>query len=168
MRQTRRAFLRTTLVAGAALGAPAAILRSALAQAPAVVTSDASRPTMPYGVQSGDVVRDRVIVWSRADRSARMFVEWATTDSFRDLGRVPGPAALEDTDFTARVDLGGLPAGQRIFYRVIFQDLADGKTLSAPVSGSFRTPPAGRRDVVFAWSGDEAGQGWASTACGAA
>ena len=59
-----------------------------------------------------------------------------------------------------RVDLGDLPLGQQIFYRVVFRDLGDGKTLSAPVTGSFRTPPAGRRDVVFAWSGDEAGQGW--------
>ena len=45
-------------------------------QAPAVVTSDRMRPTMPYGVQSGDVMADRAIVWSRTDRPARMTVEW--------------------------------------------------------------------------------------------
>ncbi len=53
-----------------------------------------------------------------------------------------------------------LPAGEQIFYRAMFQDLGDLKTLSAPVTGRFCTVPAGRRDVLFAYSGDEAGQGW--------
>lgn len=41
------------------------------------------------------------------------------------LSRVPriiGPAALAESDFTARVDLTGFPAGQPIFYRVLFED----------------------------------------------
>src|SRR5207245_8341365 len=92
--------------------------------APAVVTSDKTRPAVPYGVQSGDVMSDRAIVWSRTDRPARLLVEWATTDSFRDVSRVVGPAALAESDFTARVDLTGLPAGQQIFYRILFEDLA--------------------------------------------
>ena len=79
---------------------------------------------MPYGVMSGDVVGDRAIVWSRSNRSARMVVEWSTSESFAGLRRVMGPAALETTDFTARVDLHGLPADQRISYRVTFVDLA--------------------------------------------
>jgi alkaline phosphatase D len=71
-----------------------------------------------------------------------------------------GPAALPESDFSARVDLAGLPPGQDIFYRAIFQDLADPKILSVPALGRFRTPPAGRRTITFVWSGDEAGQGW--------
>src|SRR5262249_16680072 len=118
------------------------------------------RPATPYGVMTGDVVGDRAIVWSRSDRSARMVVEWSTSDRFVDARRIVGPAALEPTDFTARVDLQGLPADQRISYRVTFVDLADNRTASVPIVGSFRTPPAAKRDVVFAWSGDEAGQGW--------
>src|SRR5678815_1816514 len=140
MATTRRAFLRTTVLAGAGLVAPTPALSPLFAQAPAAVTPEGARPTMPYGVQSGDVIGDHAIVWSRADRSVRMLVEWDTTDSFRTARRVTGPAALEDTDFTARVDLGDLPLGQQIFYRVVFQDLGDGKTLSVPLSGSFRTP----------------------------
>src|SRR6185295_10560211 len=88
--------------------------------------------------------------------------------------RVVGPAALEATDFTARVDLIDLPPGQRISYRAQFQDLADLRRFSEPVSGSFQTPariaasgrggrgataPAGR-DVSFVFSGDCVGQGW--------
>jgi alkaline phosphatase D len=71
-----------------------------------------------------------------------------------------GPAALEDTGFTARVDLTGLPLGQRIFYRVSFQDLDDPRASSEPANGSFVTTPAGKRDISLAWSADTVGQGW--------
>jgi alkaline phosphatase D len=153
---TRRGLLR----GGAGLLASAAVARSGLAQAPAVTTSDKMRPAMPVGVQSGDISADRAIVWSKTDRPARLIVEWSTHESMRDARRVLGPPALAIDDFTARVDLSRLPAGEPIFYRALFQDLGDLKTLSAPVSGSFRSVPAHRRDVTFVFSGDEAGQGW--------
>jgi alkaline phosphatase D len=89
-----------------------------------------------------------------------MIVEYSTTESFKNSGRIAGPAALEPSDFTARVDLDGLPAGQRIFYRVSFQDLSDLRVLSEPVPGSFLTAPNTRRDVSFVWGGDVCGQGW--------
>jgi alkaline phosphatase D len=47
-----------------------------------------------------------------------------------------------------------------VFYRVTFQDLGDLVTMGEPVTGSFLTPPAGRRNIRFVWSGDTAGQGW--------
>jgi alkaline phosphatase D len=89
-----------------------------------------------------------------------MFVEYATTDRFDNLRRVPGPAALESSDFTARVVLTDLPEGQRIFYRVIFQDLADLRAWSQPEHGSFDMAPGTPRDVTLAWSADTVGQGW--------
>jgi alkaline phosphatase D len=157
----RRTFLRTTFgTAGGLVIAHALPLRAHGQAAPAAVVPDAARPAMPYGVQSGDVTRDRAIVWSRADRPARMIVEWSTSDVFREARRVTGPAALEEADFTARVDLHGLPPGQQIFYRVSFEDLTTPRSVSAPLVGSFRSAPAGRRDVTFVWSGDTAGQGW--------
>lgn len=128
--------------------------------APAV--SDSTRTTIaaPYGVQAGDVVGDRAIVWSRADRAARMRVRWATTEGMADAVVQPVVDALEDSDFTAKIDLAGLPPGQRIFYEVDFLDLADLKGRSAPLRGSFATAPRERRDVRFVWSGDTVGQGW--------
>ncbi|MGH6904236.1 MAG: alkaline phosphatase D family protein, partial [Geminicoccaceae bacterium] len=126
----------------------------------AVIASERMRPSLPYGVQSGDLARDRAIVWARADRPARMMVEWATTEAFDDVSVTRGPAALEDTDFTAKVDLAGLPLGERIFYRVTMVDLADHGLASAPAAGSFWTPPAAQRDIRFVWSADTAGQGW--------
>jgi alkaline phosphatase D len=106
------------------------------------------------------VLADRALIWSRADRSTRMQVEWATSDSFRDVQRVLGPHVTEATDFTGKIDLHGLPPDQEIFYRVSFQDLDDPGAASAPVAGRFRTVPVSRRDVKFLWSGDTVGQGW--------
>jgi alkaline phosphatase D len=150
---------RSLLLAGAV--APLAGLRSvfAQAQAPAVIARDAARPAFPSGVQSGDVQDGRGIVWARSDRAARMWVEWSTTASFAQTQRVRGPHALEATDFSARLDLAGLPAGQHVFYRVQWEDLASG-SLSEPMSGQFRSAPTARGDIRFTWSGDTAGQGW--------
>jgi alkaline phosphatase D len=156
----RRTFLRHASVAAGGLIIQQPRLAPLFAQAPAIITSDKLRPTIPYGVQSGDVTSDRAIIWSRSDRPARMIVEYAANEAFRDAQRVVGPAAMETSDFTARVDLTGLPAGERIFYRVIFQDLAEIRVYSAPVAGSLRTASASRRDLLFIWGGDVVGQGW--------
>src|SRR5262249_42614354 len=161
--RSAKAIGRRSILKGAAVAAGSMVVggRSwAQGQAPAVVPSDLRRPALPYGVQSGDVAGDRAIVWSKTDRPARLLVEYATNDAFRNARRITGPAALAETDFTARVDLSGLPAGQDIFYRVTSQDLADPRILTAPASGRFRTPPSAGRTITFAWSGDEAGQGW--------
>jgi len=122
--------------------------------------ADAARPQTPFGVSAGDVGSGRAIIWSKTDRSARMFVEYATTDRFADARRVRGPAALESSDFTSRTVLSELPAGQRIFYRVLFQDLDDLRNWSEPIVGSFQTPSEQPRDVTIAWSADTVGQGW--------
>lgn len=128
--------------------------------APALVRSERSRPLLAQGTASGDVAGGRGIVWSRTDRPARMRVEWSTTESFSNARSVAGPAATLDSGFTARVDLTSLPPGQRIFYRVRFEDLSDSRNLSLPSIGSFLSAPAAARDLMFAWSADTCGQGW--------
>jgi alkaline phosphatase D len=152
--KTRRRFLKTSLASGVALALPA------FAQAPAVVTSERERPQTPSGLQIGDVTGGRALVWSRADRPSRMLVERAYREDFSDAVALRGPLALDTSDFTARVDLTGLAPEREVFVRVSFEDLSTGAARSAPLAGRFRTPPAGRRDVSFAWSGDTAGQGW--------
>ena len=128
--------------------------------APAIVAAESARPTLPCGAMSGDITDRRAVIWSKADRPARMMVEVAADESFRQARRFVGPAALEDSDFTVRLDVGELPSGETLFYRVSFQDLADLRTVSAPVTGRFRTGPARKQTITFAFSGDEAGQGW--------
>jgi alkaline phosphatase D len=158
---TRRSLLRRSALAGAGLAAGVMPLRAVGQQgAPAVIASERMRPQLLYGVQTGDLLGDRAILWARADRPARMLVEWDTSERFADARSVIGPAALEDSDFTAKIDLAGLPLGQQIDYRVSMVDLADAKLVSEPVTGSFRTPPAAQGPVRFVWSGDVAGQGW--------
>jgi alkaline phosphatase D len=161
----RRSFIEHSLLAGgAAFALPRAVWGQATPAAPALVTPDGARPKFTSGVQTGDPLADRAILWTRSDRPARLWVEWATTASFSNAQRVRGPHLLEDSDFTGRIDLTGLPAGQEIFYRVLLQDLRNERTLSEPMAGHLRLPlpsqgPA-TRPVRFVWSGDTAGQGF--------
>src|SRR3974377_40175 len=120
----------------------------------------ADRPIITHGVQSGDVGTDGGVVWARADRPSQMMVEVATTESFRNVRTLPPIAALPESDFTAKMLVENLPAGQDIFYRVRFRDLSHTSVESEPVSGRFPTAPAARRDASFVWGGDVAGQGW--------
>ena len=152
----RRAFLSLAATTGLSTLWP----RPFDGDAPAIIVSDRIRPQITFGAQCGDVTANRAVIWSRSDRAARMTVEHSTTESFQNARRVIGPAAIEPTDFTARVDLAELPAGRKIFYRVTFQSLDDAKAFSEPFTGSFLTAPNTRRDVRFAWGGDVCGQGW--------
>ncbi|TCP42409.1 alkaline phosphatase D [Rhodovulum marinum] len=144
---TRRAALAGTAALTSALAIPA-------------LSRAASRPEIAHGVQSGDVTHDGAVVWARADRPALIQVEWATTDSFADARRVQALPVGEPTDFAGKLALAGLPSDQDIFYRVTMADLTDLAATSEPVTGHFRTAPAGLRDISFVWSGDTAGQGW--------
>ncbi len=119
-----------------------------------------SRPLITHGVQSGDVAHDGAVIWARADREAKMLVEWSTTEGFANPTRVQALNLGQPTDFSGKLLLEGLPADQDIFYRVTMQDLADANGLSEPAVGHFRTAPMGLRDVSFVWSGDTGGQGW--------
>lgn len=120
----------------------------------------ADRPSVSHGVQSGDVSTDGGVVWARADRPSQMLVEVSTTESFKDARALPPIAALPETDFTAKMLLENLPAGQNIFYRIKFRDLSHPDISGEVVTGRFRTAPADRRDISFVWGGDVAGQGW--------
>jgi alkaline phosphatase D len=132
---------------------------SAPSSGPALVR--AGRPRVTHGVQSGDVVGDRAIVWARADRASRMWVRVATTESGRDARWARGPVVDASSNFTGKVDLDGLRKGQRIAYQVRFSDLDDSTLVSEAVAGSFLTPPSSKRaDVRFVWTGDCVGQGW--------
>ncbi len=143
----RRDFIKTGAAAAALVAIP-------------YLSRAADRPAVTHGVQSGDVNADSGVVWARTDRPSQMLVDVATTESFKDARALPPIAALPESDFTAKVLLENLPAGQDIFYRIKFRDLSHPDISGEAVTGRFRTAPADRRDVSFVWGGDVAGQGW--------
>jgi len=149
--QSRRQFLITA--ASTAIPILGGIARPYLSLA-------AERPLITHGLQSGDVDIDSGFVWARTDRPARMQVEVATTDSFKDIIRGAFVDALPESDFTAKLKINDLPSGQEIFYRIRFQDLSSPTIIGESMVGQFRTAPRDKRSISFIWSGDQAGQGW--------
>lgn len=127
--------------------------------APAVSMAQ-SRPVFTHGVQSGDVDASSGMVWARVDRPARIDFEWSTTESFSNAVRLHPIDALPASDLSVKRLVDGLPADQDIFWRAVAADLTDPNARSEPAIGRFRTAPASRRSIRFAWSGDTAGQGW--------
>lgn len=120
----------------------------------------ADRPAIVCGIQSGDVSADSAVIWARSDRPARMQVECSTVESFKSILRTASSDALPDSDFTAKLQLDGLPSGEDIFYRVRFENRDESGIAGEIQTGHFRTAPAERRSVSFVWSGDTLGQGW--------
>ena len=142
---------RAVLAGGAAFGAALA--------APALVRAQ-SRPAFTHGVQSGDVDTTSGMIWTRTDRPARIRTEVALTESFADARALAPIDALPTSHMAVKRLVADLPSGQDVFYRFTAHDLDDPAAASEPIVGRFRTAPADRRDVRFAWSGDTAGQGW--------
>lgn len=152
---SRRAFAGQFLAAAAWWAAPGRL--AARQTGPAILRG--GLPTVTHGVASGDVTAESAVIWSRSDRAARLRVEWSTTESFREVRRVAGPTTDAAADFTAKLRLTGLPSGQRIFYRVRFED--QNGVSGIPETGSFPTASgSSSEEVFFAWSGDTCGQGY--------
>jgi alkaline phosphatase D len=149
---SRRRFLATA-AASTAFTAAGGIARPYLSRA-------ADRPLITHGVQSGDVSADGAVIWARTDKPARMLAEVSMSGSFKTIQRAVYVDALPESDFTANALIEGLPAGQDMFYRIRFQDLAQPTIVGEAKVGRFRTAPSDRRSVSFIWSGDTAGQGW--------
>lgn len=157
---SRRNFLISGIGAGGLAAGSRIAAMSVAGLAPALVRAESDIIKMPYGVQSGDITQSGAVVWSRSDRPGRMLLEWADNPEFKRSQVLRGPAALSDTDFCAKMDLQQLPAGQKIHYRVRFQDLQNQQSFSSPVDGSLMTGGYSRRAIRFVWSGDTAGQGF--------
>jgi alkaline phosphatase D len=147
---SRRKFLKSSALF---LGAAAVPLVGSRRAAAAVAT-----PQLEQGLQIGDVVADRAVIWSRSDRPARLVVDYDVNPSFSNAMRVRGPFALETTDYTARVDLTELPSDSDIHVRVVFQDLSNDRVVGTRSLVTSNGAHKNRRMPM--WSGDTAGQGW--------
>src|ERR1700676_2935571 len=103
----------------------------------------ADRPRSTCGIASGDVSAGSAVVWARADRPARIQVECSTLESFKTIIQTVSTDALPERDFTAKLRLDGLPAGQDIFYRGRFDDIGDsGISCEVPVRPFVTCPVA--------------------------
>ncbi len=175
---TRRSLLKGAIAAaGTAAVVPGSLTPATAARistSPAGVPLVRNRLTLPAGIASGDVGTGSGVLWSRSSGPGRLVANLLAVDDDgsplrggRAFARVlRGSAASAATDFTARIDARGLPAGTRFALSMHFED-ADG-TAGETAKGSFSTAPdvgrvrSGRaaRRQSFVWSGDTAGQGW--------
>jgi alkaline phosphatase D len=154
--QSRRQFLRNS---GASLGLGALGVGAPALAAPAIVSSH--RPGLPLGFQLGDPSSDGLVVWARADRPARMVVEYSRDPDFRRAIRRVGPLATEATDMTSRLFLHCLAPGHSYHVRVGFDNPEERHGMGPTLEGRFHIPaPTSERPIRFQWSGDMCGQGW--------
>src|SRR5438034_11677669 len=109
---SRRRFLSSTAATGFGVVAMPYLSRAA------------DRPLITHGVQSGDVGADGGVVWARADRPSQMMVEVDTTESVANTRMLPPIAAVPEGDFSSKILLNKLTAGQSIYYSVYFRDLS--------------------------------------------
>src|SRR5256885_11695810 len=98
----------------------------------------ADRPLIASGIQSGDVSADSAVIWARADRPARMQVECSVVESFKTILRSATADALPEGDFTSKVLLDGLPAGQGIFFWGRVGGYRERRLRGRPPGGPFR------------------------------
>jgi alkaline phosphatase D len=151
----RRQLLGTAAAAAVGAATSGVVGAGRAGATPTLVRS--GRPVLTHGVQSGDAVGSTANLWTRADRAGRMLVELSERPDFGRTRHVVGPVLGPDTDFTGRVRLHGLDAGERSFYRV--RVVGEHGLTSEPLTGSLSIP--GRGDGIrFVWTGDIAGQVW--------
>jgi alkaline phosphatase D len=154
--ETRRRLLRR---ASAALGLGVVGLAPPVPAAPAIRASGRCGP--PLGMQLGDPSTDGLVIWARADRPARMIVEFSNDPDFRRTTCHSGPLATDATDLTARMLLRCATPGQTGFVRVAFECLEESNGRGPWLDGAFRLPaPTAAVPIRFLWSGDMCGQGW--------
>lgn len=154
----RRVFMKQSGAGAATLLGVSEILRAR--NAPAQVRSLKDVPSVKWGLQIGDVLKDRAVVWSRTDRDARLVVEWFAPGNARDSQKLYGPLATAATDYTSRVDLKGLPQDRDIIVKAYFEKLHLHRGRSDVLKGQFHTAPKRSKPVRFLWTGDTCGQGW--------
>lgn len=69
LKLNRRQFLlRSAITAGGIISTNLVAKSPVFGKAPAIIISDKMRPSIPYGVASGDVSNDSIVIWSRSDR----------------------------------------------------------------------------------------------------
>jgi alkaline phosphatase D len=114
----------------------------------ALPTARGAQPAFLHGVASGDPQHDRVVIWTRVTPpdGGAVAVRWevAHDRALRERAAAGESEAGPGSDYTVKIDVGGLRPGRRYFYR-----FAAGGAYSRV--GTTRTlPAAGAGQVRFA------------------
>jgi alkaline phosphatase D len=128
---------RELLTAAAALGATAAWAK---APSPSGVPWRERRDLYPEGVASGDPDSGSVLLWTRRPygkgfKATRLMVEVAQDRDFQNVVAKAKTTALEESDWTVRVLVGGLQPATEYWYRFTDSDghgSRIGRTITAP------------------------------------
>lgn len=129
---TRRAFLLASMRASAACVISYGLVGCG--------DSEGDKVDFKHGVASGDPLSDAVIIWTRvtpnSNRDVTVSWEVATDSAFTNLVNVDSTTTDSSKDYTVKVDVRGLSAGTKYYYRFT----SGGKT--SPV-GETTTLPEG-------------------------
>lgn len=116
---SRRDFLKLTM-ATLAVSSVSSMLTGCAAVAE---SSQLSQVVFSHGVASGDATQNAVILWTRAlpkvtgVQEVKLAWQMATDADFKQLVRSGEVTTSAARDFTVKIDVQQLPAGQRYFYR---------------------------------------------------
>lgn len=115
---------------------------------PYPITPALSAP-FAYGVASGDMTSDSVVLWTRTPSAASVIPELSLNAAFDNPMALPAVQTAAGSDFTVKVIATGLQPGTHYYYR--FKSSSD----VSPV-GSFKTAYAAGQNatITMAFSGD--------------
>ncbi len=110
---------------------------------PASAQQDTSGTIFTHGIASGDPLQDRVIIWTRAvpadGRARKVSVTWqvSTSPDFEYITSTEEARTGPKSDYTVKVDAGGLEPDQTYYYRFFAEgvDSATGRTHTLPAAG---------------------------------
>lgn len=128
---TRRAFLKASLQAGAACVVSYGLVGCG-------DSSSKANVEFKHGIASGDPLNDRVIIWTRVtpewDTDVTVAWEVATDSGFTNLVNTDSFTTDADKDYTVKVDVTGLSAGMKYYYRFKVGDTYSetGETITLP------------------------------------
>ena len=119
-KMNRRELIQKTLAGFGALSLPISL--TACGDDADSNTQPTTQVQFSHGVASGDPLQTQVIIWTRVtptDSSARLEVVWevAKDADFKHITATGKVLTTAAQDFTVKVDVTGLAAGQVYFYR---------------------------------------------------
>jgi alkaline phosphatase D len=118
--------------------------------------------SLEYGIASGDVTDKTAIIWSKAEKSETMHVQFSNESNYSH-SQLKTTVVNATKDFTGHVKLDMLSPSTTYYYKVWFTGIGndkDSNATSSPTAGVFRTAPspADSKSFSFVVGGDLGGQ----------